>query len=1094
MSSIEKGYKYEVFVKNYIINNLNKEAYLWKDIPEKILIDSGLIHSQNENRLKRKEKLIDNNPLIDVGIDILQKDEDNFTFVQCKNGYKSGLIIEDLAGFYMQMSNHINVNGHVYYTSKLSRNITENAINNRIQYIKLLMNETETKEETKVKTEIKPYDYQIEASNKIINHLGDNNDNNRAILSMPCGCGKTYTSYLIANKYDKVVIISPLKQFAKQNMDRYVQYGRNNTLLIDSDGDGTRDIDKVNEFINNNAKFLISATYKSVDILQQLNLTNCLIIIDEFHNLSKNNVCNEEDNFYKLLKSINKFLLMSATPRIYELEDDDENDNIDLGETVYNMTFTEAIQKKYICDYKIWLPSIHEDNSDLNNVLINEIRIDDIDNELKAKCMFLFKNLLDHGSKKCILYCQDTNNLNDIKDCIVKLNDFYSIDLNIQEITSETSYKNREKILNVFESSNKIELLLSIRICDECIDIPACDSIYITYPSSCKIRTIQRLCRCIRKDEKNKFKIGNIFLWCNEYDKILNTISGIKENDVFFKDKIRLLRTNFMNKPEIDEKFIEDEKLIEKYILDIKEFRQYTFDERLEMVKKYIDENGKRPSTIDKNKDIQQLGRWISMQQKNYKKKEYNMKNDKIYCEWTQFINEYEEYFLTKEYIWFDTVNKVKEYIDKNKKKPYDSDKNKEIKQLSRWIGTQQTNYKKREDIMKNSEIYNSWTQFLNQYQEYFLSNEEIWYDTLNKVKEYIDENSKRPSNNDNNKEIKQLGWWIGTQQKNFINKEPIMRNEGINSEWTNFINEYQEYFLSNEEIWYNNLKKVKEYIDENKKRPSNKDKDKEIKQLGCWIGTQQANLKKKEHNMKDDEIYNEWNKFINEYQEYFLSNEEIWYDTLNKVKEYVIENKKRPSSTDKDIEIKQLGCWITMQQKNYIKKEYIMKNQGIYNGWNQFMNEYEEYFKSNEEIWYDNLNKVKDYINKNKKRPSKSDIEIKQLGWWIGTQQKNYKTKEKIMKDDKIYNEFTNFMNEYEKYFLSNEEIWYDYLNKVKEYIDNNNKRPSNSDKNIEIKQLAKWIGTQLTNYKTKERIMKENKIYTEWTQFINEYQEYFN
>ena len=940
MSSIEKGYKYEVFVKNYIINNLNKEAYLWKDIPEKILIDSGLIHSQNENRLKRKEKLIDNNPLIDVGIDILQKDEDNFTFVQCKNGYKSGLIIEDLAGFYMQMFNHINVNGSVYYTSKLSRNITENAINNRIQYIKLLMNET--KEETKVKTEIKPHDYQIEASNKIINHL---DDNNRAILSMPCGCGKTYTSYLIANKYDKVIMISPLKQFAKQNLDRYVEYGRNNTLLLDSDG--TRDIDQITEFINNNAKFLISATYKSVDILQQLNLQNFLIIIDEFHNLSKNNVCNEEDNFYKLLISNNKFLLMSATPRIYELEDEDyENNNIDLGETVYNMTFTEAIEKKYICDYRIWLPSIHEDNSDLNNELINEIGIDDIDNELKAKCMFLFKNLLDHGSKKCILYCQDTNNLNVIKDCIVKLNDFYAIDLNIQEITSETSYKNREKILNVFESSNKIELLLSIRICDECIDIPACDSVYITYPSSCKIRTIQRLCRCIRTDKNNKFKIGNIFLWCNEYDKILNILSGIKEYDVLFKNKISVLETNFMNKKEIDEKFIEDEKLIEKYILDIKEFRQYTWQERLEMVKQYIDENEKRPSTIDKNKDIQQLGHWIVQQQQNYKNKKYNMKNNDIYCKWTQFMNEYEKYLKSYEEIWYNNLNKLKDYINMNKKRPSTGDKDIEIKQLASWINTQQQIIKKKEAIMKNEEIYNGWNQFLNQYQEYFLSNKEIWYDTLNKVKDYIDKNGKKPSYSDKNKEIQQLGWWIGTQQKKFINKEYIMKNQGINREWTNFINEYQEYFLSNEEIWYNNLNKVKEYIDENSKRPSKHDKDIKIKQLGCWISCQQQNYKNKETIMKNKEIYSEFTNFINDYEKYFLSNEEIWYDTFNNLKNYIDKNKKRPSNSDKNKEIKHLAQWLSHQQKNYKKKEYIMKNQGIYNGWNQFMNEYEEYFK----------------------------------------------------------------------------------------------------------------------------------------------------
>ena len=167
--------------------------------------------------------------------------------------------------------------------------------NNKIKYIKLLMNETKTV------SEFKPYDYQIEASNKIINYLGENNS---AILSMPCGCDKTFISYLIAIKYDKVIMISPLKQFAKQNMDRYVQYGRETVLLLDSDG--IRNLDEVNDFINNNNRFLISATYKSVDILQQLNLTNCLIIIDEFHNLSKNNVTNEEDDFYKLLNFNNK--------------------------------------------------------------------------------------------------------------------------------------------------------------------------------------------------------------------------------------------------------------------------------------------------------------------------------------------------------------------------------------------------------------------------------------------------------------------------------------------------------------------------------------------------------------------------------------------------------------------------------------------------------------------------------------------------------------------------------------------------------------------------------------------------------------------
>jgi hypothetical protein len=433
---------------------------------------------------------------------------------------------------------------------------------------------------------------------------------------------------------------------------------------------------------------------------------------------------------------------------------------------------------------------------------------------------------------------------------------------------------------------------------------------------------------------------------------MLNILSGIKEYDVLFKDKIKVLETNFMNKKEIDDKVIGDKKLIEKYILDIKEFRQYTWQEKLEMVKQYIDENGKRPSKHDKDKEIKQLGYWIGTQQQNYKKKTEIMKEDKIYTEWTNFTN---EYLLSNEESWYNNLNKVKEYIDKNKKKPSKHVKDKEIKLLGSWIGTQQAYYKNKKDIMKEDKIYTEWTNFTNEYQEYFLekyflSNEEIWYNNLIKIKEYIDENKKKPSETDKDKEIKQLGYWIGTQQTNYKKKEHNMKEDKIYTEWTNFTNEYQEYFLkkyllSNEESWYNNLNKVKEYIDKNKKKPSKYDKDKEIKQLGSWIGNQQKNYKKKNDIMKEDKIYTEWTNFTNEYQISLLSNEELWYNNLNKVKEYIDNNKKRPSKHDKDKEIKQLGCWISNQQNNLKKKEHRMKNEEIYTEFTNFMNEYEKYF-----------------------------------------------------------------------------------------------------------------------------------------------------
>lgn len=605
MDNLYKGYQYEVQIKNYIINVLNKPAYLWKETPENILIRNNIIGSHNEYRLKRKSNIPD------TGIDIIQiEDKDNLcSIVQCKNGYKNGISISNLAGFMAWMFSLPTINGFVYYTNKLSTNLRDLPKNDRIKYIKHAYIENK---ESNINI-FKPYNYQIEAKNKF-----DTDFNYRGILTMPCGTGKTYTSYLISQNYKQIIIFSPLKQFAKQNLDKYIEYGYNNkTLLVDSDGE--RDIKEIKKFIKNNENFLISATFSSIDVIYEIlkYLEDPLFIIDEFHNLSKNDLINEEYYFYHILHSDYKILFMSATPRVYELENEDYDCDDIFGSIIYNMSFTDAINNKYICDYKIWLPSIHEDNSELNN----ELSIYGIDDTIKSKCNYLFSCLLNNGSRKCIIYCINNKELNLMIDSINELNDFYCLKFDIYQITSKNTYNSRQEILDKFTNNTKIQLLFSIRILDECIDIPSCDSIYITYPCKSKIRTIQRLCRCIRINKDNQFKIGNIYIWCDEYNEILETLSGIKEYDIFFKDKININNTNFYNKSENIE-IEKDTKLINNYVLGIKEFKQYTWEEKLELLKTYIDENDILPDK-DTNK---QLYYWILTQKHNYKNNIFNMK------------------------------------------------------------------------------------------------------------------------------------------------------------------------------------------------------------------------------------------------------------------------------------------------------------------------------------------------------------------------------------------------------------------------------------------------------------------------------------
>jgi len=944
-----KGYNYEVQIRDYIINELGKPAYLWSDTPENILINVGIIKSHNQNRLIRKDSK--ENLLKDTGIDIIQVDCNtnlNCSLVQCKNGYKKGVTMNDLSGFMCWMAVLDKLKGYIYYTDKLSNPINNLPKSTRLEYIKQKYL-TNIKKDDNI-SKLKPFDYQIKAQENFIKYF---QDNIRGILSMPCGTGKTYTSYLISKNYKQIIIISPLKQFAKQNLDRYIEYGyQNNTLLVDSDGE--RNIDEVIKFIKSNTNFLISATFCSIDVIQKcLNHTNpdsesilsssdLVIIIDEFHNLSKTNIVNEDDNFNKILTSNHRILFMSATPRVYELEyEEDLNENI-FGDIVYNMTFTEAIENKYITDYKIWLPSLHEDNNTLNN----ELSIYEIDSVIKSKCNFLFSCILNNGSKKCIIYCQDTIEISLMINAILKLNEYYYLDYEINKITSLDNIKNRTDILEKFAKSNKIQLLFSIRILDECIDIPSCDSIYITYPTQSKIRTIQRLSRCIRIDKNNPFKIGNIYIWCDEYDQILQTLSGIKEYDLFFKDKIKINETNFFGNSIKDDILI-DIKLVEKFVMDIKEFKAVSWDEKLEWVKRYIDDNGKRPSQQDYNKEIKSYGTWLRTQHGNYTNNKKFI-NDNIKNKWKLFIenDNYKKYFLSCEDDWNNILELVKKYIDDNNKRPSQVDKNNIIKSYGTWIGTQQDNYRNKTFIMKNEFIYKKWNEFINDniYKKYFMSYEDQWYNTLVLVKKYIDDNNKKPSSSDKNKEIKSYNTWITRQHSYYLNNKCLLKNNKIKNLWIEFINDskYKKYFISDEDNWLNTLEIIKKYIDDNNKRPSHYDKNKQIQSYGHWISNQNTNYKDNLSIMKNKKIITKWELFINDtkYKKYFLSDEDNWKNTLNSIKKYIEDNNKRPSSSNKNEDIKIYSNWLHNQFRNYIKNDRAMNNIELKNLWIEFIND----------------------------------------------------------------------------------------------------------------------------------------------------------
>ena len=71
------------------------------------------------------------------------------------------------------------------------------------------------------------------------------------------------------------------------------------------------------------------------------------------------------------------------------------------------------------------------------------------------------------------------------------------------------------------------------------------------------------------------------------------------------------------------------------------------------------------------------MTRWFINNTMNYKNKNKGMLSETRYSIWSQFKEEYKEYFIDDEEKWIDTLDKLKTFIDENKRKPMPLDRHK---------------------------------------------------------------------------------------------------------------------------------------------------------------------------------------------------------------------------------------------------------------------------------------------------------------------------------------------------------------------------------------------------------------------------------
>ena len=1021
--------------------------------------------------------------------------------------------------------------------------------------------------------------------NNIITHF---KNENKGLIKMFCGSGKSLIIYncLLTYTNNLSVIVVPsinlITQFNKDYLhnENFKKY--NNTLQkqyqtlsvcsrneIKNDLNFTTDSEKILEFIEEDGIKIILITYQSlpllIDIIEENDLIIDLVCFDEAHhilgdcvkkmlfeenydedeilddepnnNLIENGLVNnelednelfdddfEEGNF--LHRFVKKTLFFTATPKNsncikmhetilgYEVNDgyltvenDEESicyDEPDCGKLIYEYKHTDGVRDNILNDFNVrvdlYTNTITNNNLTNNAILTNVLNDNDLtkNNEKNKIYEAIFRAVLETNNTKVLTFhsrsetksnsASDVISFTDITD--KELTTIYNkvflefsnkqkhIKIHLKNITAST--KNKPKILELFENlpNNEICILASCKTIGEGVDTKNANMVVFVDSKSSYTEIIQNIGRVCRKNENtkqlatillpvmvnvDKYKdcltdidrdnvIRNEMSNTGDFNGILNVISALRQEDPYMFEMC-LRYPNVFSEKEIKDNIDKHGLIVDNNVV--------SKDTLFNSHELCYDNN------ISEFDNFKCLGKKIgfNVQIINNKVNENDIIVDNGFDKVRHFVK----------------VNDNFKVVNSNDKNVIIGKVNRNIKPNVHISSEISVLWKFENDICVDKAVFGGYLKAVTT-----LENEEKWIEKLKLVEIYIKENNKRPSCSDKDKNIKSLGNWIYYQNKYYEKQCGIMKNIKIKEIWKLFIEKHLKYFDTNINIWKNKLAEVQKYINDNNKVPSNRSKDRNTNILGSWFSNQKINYNKQMGIMKEKEIHDIFTQFLKDNKEFFYNNKTSWKNNLNKIIIFINENNKLPT-----VENKNLEKWLRSQNEYYKNKTYIMKDNEIYDIFTNFLKNYNHLFINNIMLWQNTLEKIKIHINLYNNLPSvyNNNDNVKILGCWLSNQKKHYRRKMHIMKVPEIYDIFSQFLKEYEHLFINKNEIWQIKLEQVKTYITENNKLPSEYDKNNEIKQLGSWIYRQKHNYKNQIQIMKNPEFKLLWEEFVKQY-----
>jgi predicted helicase len=428
-------------------------------------------------------------------------------------------------------------------------------------------------------------DHQIAALNGVEHGLAEAD---RGKLIMSCGTGKTFTSLKIAETIagagKRVLFLVPSLSLLSQTLTEWTQESETplHSFAVCSDSDVGKkrktEEDTVQTYVHelqypattNSAKLaaemtkrhdadhmsVVFSTYHSIEVISRAQ-KDCemadfdLIVCDEAHRTTGATFDSEDESTFVRVHDANyirsaKRLYMTATPRIYgdSAKVTAERDNVALcsmddkalyGEELFVLTFSEAVKRGLLVDYKVIVLAVEEAHvsrrlQDLLKDDNNQLKVDDA-----ARIVGCWKALSKQGlteeligdgdpMKRAVAFCQVIEISSGAKSHKVSSKQiagmFQEVVEAYQEAEATEEFEQAARLvceadhvdggmnasqkeaklawLKADAADNTCRILSNVRCLSEGVDVPALDAVLFLTPRNSQVDVVQSVGRVMR--------------------------------------------------------------------------------------------------------------------------------------------------------------------------------------------------------------------------------------------------------------------------------------------------------------------------------------------------------------------------------------------------------------------------------------------------------------------------------------------------------------------------------------------------------------------------------------------------------------------